>query len=51
MCNGLCNTLGKGFVSHRLDHLYIVLQRKYLWRTRGGNKEEVQSINRRVNAR
>ncbi len=45
-----CHTAG-GFASHRLDHLYIVLQRKYLWRTRGGNKEQVQSINRCVNAR
>ena len=45
-----CHTAG-GFASHRLDHLYIVLQPKYLWRTRGGNKEQVQSINRCVNAR
>ncbi len=31
--------------------LYIVLVRKYSWRTRGGNKEQVQSINRCANAR
>ena len=38
-----CHTAG-GFAPHRLDH-FIVQQRKYLWRTRGGNKEPVQSIN------